>query len=62
MKYSNSNFLNVLGLKNSALELPRRYLQEHCMYVCGRRPPTEKANDEEISGKMVNALSTKDNP
>jgi hypothetical protein len=38
--------------------------------VCGRmhciadsiQPHTEKANDEASSGKVVNALSTKDNP
>jgi hypothetical protein len=39
----------------------RQVHQTH-IHIDGIRPHTEKANDEASSGKMVNALSTKDNP
>jgi hypothetical protein len=32
------------------------------IHIDGIKPHTEKANEEASSGKVVNALSTKDNP
>jgi hypothetical protein len=39
-----------------------RYTGNTHIHIDGIQPHTEKANDEASRGKVVNALSTKDNP